>query len=104
MAILTIYRVTTSSGYTEFTNQVQAQTYATQTGGILTTLTKDNDPTPPVNTQLQAIKNIAQSSVGVQLSNLTAAQVKSLMAILLFKAGGVEFSDLTVRSLNEWVN
>jgi len=55
------------------------------------------------NTQLDAIKTTAQSAVGVALVDLTAAQQKALLAALLFKAGGVDLSDATVKPLNQWV-
>lgn len=50
-----------------------------------------------------AIVSTAQTAVGVTLNNLTAAQVKALLAILLYKAGGVN-NDGTVRPLSQWVN
>lgn len=54
-------------------------------------------------TALNSIKTVAQTAVGVQLQNLTAAQVRSLMAILLWKAGGVDRATLKVKPLNQWV-
>jgi len=48
------------------------------------------------------IVQTAQSAVGVRLVDLTQAQIKSLIAILLYKAGGVNTTNLTVRPLNEW--
>lgn len=50
----------------------------------------------------EAIKTIAQSAVGETLDNLTQAQLKALVAILLWKAGAVE-SNLTIRPLGQWV-
>ncbi len=55
------------------------------------------------NTLVNNIKQTAQSAVGVTLNNLTAAQRNALIAILLYKAGGVNISDGTVKALNDWV-
>ena len=46
---------------------------------------------------------LAQSAVGVRLQDLTAPQIKALMAILLYKAGGVDASSLQVLPLGQWV-
>jgi len=54
-------------------------------------------------TALNSIKTTAQSAVGVQLQNLTAAQVRSLLAIILFKSGAVDRATLTIKPLNQWV-
>lgn len=54
------------------------------------------------NTTFQAIKTQAQSAVGVDLAALTTAQVRSLLAILLWQAGGVD-KDGLVNPLSEWV-
>lgn len=48
------------------------------------------------------ILSVASSSVGVALNDLTATQVKSLLAIMLWKAGAVNKSG-QVRPLAEWV-
>ncbi len=44
----------------------------------------------------------AQSAVGVVITNLTAAQVRALVAILLWKNGALTPAG-AVRPLNEWV-
>lgn len=49
------------------------------------------------------IVTLAQSAVGVRLQDLTPAQIKALMACLLYKAGGVDPSTLQVRPLGQWV-
>ena len=49
----------------------------------------------------QQIKALAQSAVGVMLNDLTQAQIKALLAVLLWKAGGVE-NDMTVAPLGKW--
>lgn len=54
------------------------------------------------NQTLVNIKNTAQSAAGVALADLTQAQIKSLLAILLWQAGGVD-KDGLVRPLGEWV-
>lgn len=51
----------------------------------------------------QTILNTAQSAVGVQLTALTAAQVRALMACMLYAAGGVDAATLTVKPLSEWM-
>lgn len=53
-------------------------------------------------TNLAAIKTAAQSAVGLQLTDLTAGQVKALLAALLWRAGAVN-PDGTVRPLGEWL-
>ena len=45
---------------------------------------------------------VGQSAVGVSLDALTPAQVRALIALLLWKAGGVA-DDGTVRALREWL-
>ena len=50
-----------------------------------------------------AVKTIAQSTVGQQLSTLDNTQILSLVAILLWKSG-VLTNDLTIKPLDEWVN
>lgn len=45
---------------------------------------------------------LAQSAVGVPLADLTAAQVKALLAVLLWSHGAVD-NELKVRPLSEWV-
>lgn len=51
---------------------------------------------------VQPILDTAQTAVGVALGNLTQAQIRSLLAIMLYKAGGVNLNSLTVRPLAEW--
>lgn len=50
----------------------------------------------------QQILALAQSAVGVPLSDLTAAQRNALIVGLLHLAGGVT-SDMKVRPLNKWL-
>jgi hypothetical protein len=50
-----------------------------------------------------AVLQTAQSTVGVRLADLTQAQIKSLIAVLLYRAGGVDPATLAVRPLGEWV-
>jgi len=45
---------------------------------------------------------IAQTTVGVQLTLLTAVQQRAILACLLYKAGGVS-TDMKVLPLNQWV-
>jgi hypothetical protein len=45
---------------------------------------------------------IAQSAVGITLANLTQAQIKSLFAVVLYKASAVDPATLQVRPLNDW--
>lgn len=52
---------------------------------------------------LNSIISTAQSSVGVALNNLTATQVRSLLALMLFQMGGVNPSTLAVNPLNQWI-
>jgi hypothetical protein len=48
------------------------------------------------------VVNLAQSAVGVQIDLLTAAQRNALLAVLLWKAGGIR-PDGSVAPLNDWV-
>ncbi len=54
------------------------------------------------NALRQQVISTAQSAVGVSITALTAAQVRALVAILLWKAGAIK-ADGTVRPLAEWV-
>jgi hypothetical protein len=47
------------------------------------------------------VKATAQSAEGILLTDLTAAQVKSLLAVMLYRMGGVS-DDGKVRPLSEW--
>ncbi len=49
------------------------------------------------------VRNTAQSAVGVALTSLTAAQVRALLAVLLWKNGALDKSG-TVRPLDEWAS
>ncbi len=48
------------------------------------------------------IVNLAQSSVGIAVDQLTAAQVRALFAIILWKAGALN-RDGIVQPLNTWI-
>jgi hypothetical protein len=63
------------------------------------------DPTgyAAATTAKNAIVTMAQTAVGVTLANLTTAQIKALMACLLYAAGGVDIKTMTVKPLSEWV-
>ena len=50
----------------------------------------------------ESVKTIAQSTVGVTLNDLTVLQIKSLVAVLLWQAGGIS-SDMKVNPLKDWV-
>ena len=50
----------------------------------------------------ESVKTIAQSTVGVTLNDLTVLQIKSLVAVLLWQAGGIS-SDMTINPLKDWV-
>lgn len=50
----------------------------------------------------QQVLTLAQSAVGVRIDQLTAAQVRALQAILLWKEGALD-KDGVVRPLAEWV-
>lgn len=50
------------------------------------------------------ILSMAQSAVGVKLVDLTAAQIKALLAVMLYKAGGVNIATMTVNPLAQWVS
>jgi hypothetical protein len=54
-------------------------------------------------TNKNAILALAQSAVGVQLSALTAAQIKALTACILYHVGGVDASTMTVKPLTDWL-
>jgi len=48
------------------------------------------------------ILDLAKSAEGIALKDLSQAQIKALIAVLLFEAGGVDLATMTVRSLNDW--
>lgn len=54
------------------------------------------------DTLREQIKTVAQSAVGVAYDQLTAAQVRALVAILLWKQGALN-NDGTVKPLGQWV-
>jgi hypothetical protein len=54
-----------------------------------------------VSENLERVKALAQSAVGVRLDNLTAAQVKALLAVLLWSHGAMG-SGGAIRPLSEW--
>ncbi len=62
-----------------------------------------HDPNAPTEGEQlrQQILTLAQSAVGVSLDALTAGQRNSLIAILLWKAGGVT-PQMTVAPLGQW--
>lgn len=63
-----------------------------------------HDPSVLTPTQ-QARANlidVAQSAAGVSYADLTTAQLKALLAALLYQAGGLN-NDLTVKPLSEWL-
>lgn len=64
----------------------------------------DITPIPTSDTSLSSIISTAQNAVGVKLANLTTNEQLALMAILLYKAGGVNPVTLAVKPLNQWVN
>lgn len=69
---------------------------------IVTIATNHNPAQPsPEQQTIANIKSTAQSAAGVALTDLTAAQVKSLLAVVLYRLGGVT-NDGKVRPLSEW--
>ena len=63
-----------------------------------------HDPTLSTRdeTAVSQIRTLAQSAVGVRLQDLTATQVKALLAVLLYKNGAINPADLTIRPLKDW--
>lgn len=47
------------------------------------------------------VRTTAQSAVGVLITDLTAAQVRALLAVLLWKAGALD-KDGKIRALSDW--
>lgn len=47
------------------------------------------------------VRTTAQSAVGVLITDLTAAQVRALLAVLLWKGGALD-KDGRIRPLSEW--
>ena len=50
----------------------------------------------------QRVVNVAQSAAGVSVDQLTAPQVRSLVALLLWKAGALD-NEEKVKPIGEWV-
>lgn len=61
----------------------------------------DSDPTEDQKIRSMIVQT-ATSAVGVKLTDLTLAQIKALIACMLYKAGGVDETG-TVRPLREWL-
>lgn len=59
-----------------------------------------HDPNTPTPLEQQLI-NLAQSTVGVRVDELTANQTRALLALLLRRAGAVD-AGLAVRPLRDW--
>lgn len=57
------------------------------------------------NTSRTAIKTQLQSCVGVGFNSLTAAQIKVLVAYILYERGALNNdATATVKPLNQWIN
>jgi hypothetical protein len=56
---------------------------------------------PTTDNSLNNIKTLAQSAVGIAIGSLTTNQVRALLAVLLWKAGGIDESG-RVKKLNTW--
>lgn len=52
----------------------------------------------------EQIVTLAQSAVGVRLQDLTQAHNEALVAVLLYKAGGVDSTTLQILPLDRWVS
>lgn len=59
---------------------------------VLSAIISSHNPADPTKVErLRAsIVQIAQSTVGIRLQDLTAAQIKALMVCVLYKAGGFD--------------
>lgn len=51
---------------------------------------------------LNRVKNLAQGAVGIAIQDLTAAQVRALVACLLYNAGAINESGV-VQPLDTWI-
>ncbi len=49
------------------------------------------------------VRTVAQSAVGIVITNLTAAQVRALLAVLLWKGGALD-KDGKIRPLTDWAD
>lgn len=58
---------------------------------------------PPVNPARTKVIGMTQSAVGVTLDALTAAQVRALLACVLYKAGAIDPATLAIEPLAEWL-
>jgi len=57
--------------------------------------------TPTADNSLSNIKTLAQSAVGIAIGSLTTNQVRALLAVLLWKAEGIDENG-RVKKLNTW--
>jgi hypothetical protein len=48
------------------------------------------------------IKNVAQTTVGIRVDQLSSTQVRALFAIILFKESAIDTS-LKIKPLSQWV-
>lgn len=71
-------------------------------GLLQAALTAAAETEPEWGPVYRAVKSAAQSAVGVALTDLTNAQIKALLAVLLFEKKAVD-QDGKVRPLAEWV-
>lgn len=87
----------------QVTDRATEQDRAGITQAILTFDITTKSPEQEAKAQnLDRIKTAAQAAVGVALADLTTGQIKALMAVLLWRAGGVN-TDGTVKPLGEWL-
>lgn len=56
----------------------------------------------PEQTAINAVRTAAQSAVGVVYTDLTTAQLRALLAVLIFESGGIDANG-AVRPLGQWV-
>lgn len=71
----------------------------------LDSIVSQHDPSSFSSNQAlrQQIINTAQSAVDVTLDNLTTSQVKALLCCLLYRAGAVDPSTMTIKALSKWL-
>ena len=82
-----------------FENNTTDEQIATAQGMV--TSHDPNSKTPEQQARLD-LKVVAQSAVGVAYADLTTAQLKALLAVLIMESGGLA-NDLTIKPLAAWV-
>lgn len=104
MAVLLKAVVNCATGETTFVPLTpdEQTAYDAQQAAALITAVVDAQAATDRTTTRNAVLTAAGSAVGIGIGSLTAAQVRGLVACLLFKAGAIDKAGV-VQPLNAWL-